>query len=146
MSRGNHAHIDFDRPGASEAFELLLLHRAQQFWLQFQADVPDLIQKQRAPIRKLESALFLHQGSGKRSPLMPEEFALQQAGRNRRAIQFHEIAVVPRTEFVNRPRDQFLSGPGLAGDQHCGVGGSHYLHLRKDRAQAAMPPHNCVQK
>src|SRR5215472_15397284 len=77
MSRGNHAHTDFDRPSASKAFELLLLYGAQQFWLQFQADITDLVQKERAPICKLESALFLHQGSCERSSLMPEEFAFQ---------------------------------------------------------------------
>ena len=65
---------------------------------------------------------------------MPEEFALQQASRNRCAIDLHQIALVPRAEFVNRPRDEFLPGAGLAGDQDCGFSGSHYLHLRKDRA------------
>ena len=89
MRRGDHAHVDFNGPGAAETFELLLLHGAQQFRLQFQADVPDLIEKQRAPIGQFESALFLHQRPGERSPLVPEQFAFQQANRNCRAIQFH---------------------------------------------------------
>ncbi len=102
VSRSNHPHIDLDRVGASESFKFLLLYRAQQFRLQFQGDVSDFIEKERAPIRQLESPLFLHQGAGERTPLVSEEFALQQASRNRCAIDLHQIVVAPRAEFVNR--------------------------------------------
>ena len=30
---------------------------------------------------------------------------------------------------MNRPRDQFLAGPGFTQDQYRGVGGRHHLHL-----------------
>ena len=72
MSCGNHAHVYSESPGTSETFELLLLHGAEQFWLQFQTDVPNLIQEQGAPIRKLESPLFLHQRTGEGSSFVSE--------------------------------------------------------------------------
>ncbi len=45
MGDRNETNIDLNRPAASETFELLLLHSPQEFWLHFQADVADLIQK-----------------------------------------------------------------------------------------------------
>jgi hypothetical protein len=47
--------IDLDRPCASQTFELLLLHSPQQFRLKLQANVADLIQKQRASVGSLSS-------------------------------------------------------------------------------------------
>ena len=58
MGRGNQPHVDLDRPGASQTLELLLLHGPQQFRLQLQADVADLIQKQRASVRQLRIGPF----------------------------------------------------------------------------------------
>src|SRR5208282_4489997 len=54
----DHPHIDTYGPGASQAFEFPLLHRPQQFRLQFQTDVPDLIQEERVAVGEFESALF----------------------------------------------------------------------------------------
>src|SRR5262245_36425941 len=58
VRRRNHPDIAMDRVGASQPFKLLLLYRAQQFWLQFQGDVSDFIQKERTTIREFESPLF----------------------------------------------------------------------------------------
>ena len=58
MSRGNHPHIDLDCFRAAQPFELLLLNRTQQFRLQFQADVADFIEEERAAVRKLEPAFL----------------------------------------------------------------------------------------
>src|SRR5215470_11704106 len=60
VRRGNQPHVDLDRLRASESLEFLLLDRPQQFRLEFQADVADLIQKERASIGQLESPLSLH--------------------------------------------------------------------------------------
>src|SRR5208283_403387 len=57
MRGGNQPHVHADRLGASQPLELLLLDGAQQFRLEFEADVADLIQKQRASVRQLESTL-----------------------------------------------------------------------------------------
>ena len=86
MGRRDDPHIDLDRPCAAQAFELLFLHRAQQFRLQFQADVADLIQKQRAMVSEFESALFLDERPSKRSLLVPEHFAFQQSRGNSGAV------------------------------------------------------------
>src|SRR5437667_11197161 len=82
VSGGNHPHTNLDCPRAAETFELLLLHCAQQFRLQFQTDVADLLQKERASVRKFESAFSLHENVGKGPLLVPEHFALKQCRRN----------------------------------------------------------------
>src|SRR4029077_959112 len=110
MRGGNQPHIDLDRLRASEPLELLLLEGAQQCGLEFQADVADLIQKQRASVRQLESTLSLDQGTGKGSLLMAKQFALQQPRRDRGAVDARIGAFAPRAEVVNRARNQFLSG------------------------------------
>ena len=44
------------------------------------------------PLRELEAADLLRDGAGKRALLVPEELALEQAGRNRGAVQLDERA------------------------------------------------------
>jgi hypothetical protein len=69
MRRGHQPHIHADGFRAAKALELLFLQSAQKLRLQVQADVPDLVEKQRAIIRELESSTLLDQGARKRSPL-----------------------------------------------------------------------------
>ena len=123
VSRGNDPHINMNSPGASQPFKLLLLQHAQQLCLQFERNVSDLVQKERASIREFEAPLLLHQRAGERPLLVSEQFALEQSRWNRGAVHLYQVAVTPRAEFVNSLRKHFLPGPSLAGEQHGGVGG-----------------------
>jgi hypothetical protein len=55
---GDDPRIDMDRFGTPQPLELLLLNGTQQLWLQFQADVPDFVEKKRTLIGELNSAFF----------------------------------------------------------------------------------------
>ena len=79
VSRGNDPNIDMNGPGASQALKLLLLQHPQQFRLQFERNVSDLVQKERASMGQFESPLFLHERTGERALLVSEQFALQQS-------------------------------------------------------------------
>ena len=62
----------------------------RQFELEFQRQVGDLVQEQRALVDQLDAAQALVKA---RSLLVAEHFAFKQPGRNRRAIQFDKSAV-----------------------------------------------------
>ena len=119
MGGGDDTHVDVDRLDASQTLELLFLNGTQQLWLQFQADVADLVEKERTPIGELESALLLQQGSREGPSLVPEQLALEQSrgiaaqlirtnGRSRlalrlciaRAISSFPVPVSPCTSTV----------------------------------------------
>src|SRR5215470_8604546 len=69
--RGSHQpHIHALRASASQPLELLLLHHAQQLWLQFQRNVTNFVEKERPPIGQLEAADLLRHRSGKSTPFM----------------------------------------------------------------------------
>ena len=66
---------------------------------------------------------------------MPEKFAFIQLLGDGSAIDFDHGASAPRTSIMNLPRDQFLAGTRLAGNQHTGVGRPHHLDLPQDGSQ-----------
>src|SRR5215468_5330538 len=69
--RGSHQpHIHALRACASQPLKLLLLDHAQQLGLQFQRNVTNFVEKERPPIRQLETADLLGNRTGKSAFLM----------------------------------------------------------------------------
>src|SRR5712675_3146788 len=117
IGRRDDTNIDARGTGAAYGLELALLEHTEQLRLKLHWHVSDFIQKQCAAVRQCKSADMRIDRSGKGSALVPEKLAFEKTGRHRRAVHFDEIAAAPRTEFVNRARDNLLAGPGFAGDQ-----------------------------
>src|SRR5437762_12144898 len=96
---GNHADIDADRKISTEAFKLAALEDAQQVGLHRYRHRADLVQKQSSTISRFEQSLALSIGTGKRAPLMAEEFTPQECFRQCAAIDgiktFVEAGTVP---------------------------------------------------
>src|SRR4029077_3827551 len=65
-------------------------------------------------MRQFQAPDFLGNGAGECALLMPEKLAFQQAGRNGGTIQLYKGSLAARTELVDGPRNQILSGAGLA--------------------------------
>ena len=63
---------------------------------------------------------------------MAEQFALQQGVGDRAAIDRNERPLRSPAALVHRPRDEFLAGPRLAGDEDVDVAGRHALDDRID--------------
>ena len=78
VGRRDDAEIDLDGLIAAHAHNLALLQNTQQVGLRLQADVADLVEKNRAALGDFELALLAILRAGERAFLMPEEFALQQ--------------------------------------------------------------------
>ena len=134
---GDKTNIHRNRSSPAQPLYLLLLQGTQELGLQFQRQVSDLVQEQRAHMSQFQSSDALRDRPGEGAFLMAKELALQQAERNGRAIQLHKGPVTSRTDCMNRPRDQLLTGPGLTQDQHGRVGRSNRFHLLQHGLQVA---------
>src|SRR5262249_14165918 len=121
---------------ASETFELPFLQDPQQLGLQRQRDVANLIQKEGSVVGEFKAADFLRDGSGKRTLLMTEEFALQQVKGNGRAIQLHKRASAACADIVNGFGDQLLTSTCFPEDQHRRIGRCHSFHFSQNGRQS----------
>ena len=65
-------------------------------------------------VGEFEAPDSLRHGAGERASLVSEHFTLKKAGRNRGAVEFHELPIRTGAQVVNRAGDQFLTGSGLA--------------------------------
>ena len=111
VCRCDQAHINRNGARAAEPLELLLLKSAQELRLEFERQISDFVEKQRSPVGEFQAADFLRNRSRESASFMAEEFAFEQARRNRRAVQFHERLFPARTEIVDRPGDQIFPVP-----------------------------------
>ena len=118
MGGGDDAHVHADQFAPAYAEELALGQHPQQPRLQRQRHVADFVQKQRAAIGLLEATDVALLRAGEGAGFVAEQFALQQLRRNRSGVQRDERLARTRRLVVQRMRDQFLAGAGLAGDQH----------------------------
>src|SRR4029077_6788952 len=138
--------IDACGTGAAYSLELALLEDTEQLGLKLQWHVSDFIKKQCASVRQRKTADMRIDRSRKGSAFVPEKLTFEKAGRHRRTVHFDEIPATARAEFVNRAGDNFLAGPGFAGDQDGGVRWCHGLDFREDVAEAATAPHDRFQE
>ena len=97
---------------------LPLLQHAQQLDLRHRHHLGDLVEEQRAAIGQLEAAGAPIGGAGERAALVPEDLALEQRLRNRRAVDGDKRRLGARAELVDRLRDQLLARARLADDEH----------------------------
>src|SRR5262249_24795471 len=107
--------------------ELLLLQDAEQLGLQLQRDVADFVQEERSLVGQLETTSLRADGAGEGALLVTEQLTLQQTGGDGRAVELDERASLPRAQFVQGPRDQFLARARFAANEHRGAGAGNRL-------------------
>ena len=118
IGRRDEPDIDLHRRRAADPLEPLLLERAQNFGLQRQRQIADLVEKERSPVRHLELAGLPGHGAGERALLVAEELGFEQRFGNRRAVDRDKRRVGALAEGVQRAREQLLAGPALALEEH----------------------------
>src|SRR5260370_34209510 len=74
---------------------------------------------------QFEASSFSRDGSGERSPLVTEQFALEKSRGNRGAIHSYEWPVATGTPVVDGVGDEFLAGPCLTQSENRGISWSH---------------------
>src|SRR4029453_4505428 len=78
-------------------------------------------------------------GAGKRPSDVAKELGFEQRFGNRAAVQGDEAMQAPRTVMVNRPSDDLLPRPGLAGDENRAAGRRHgFQQLDQGGIRAAL--------
>ncbi len=116
---------------ASETFELLLLDRAEELGLQFDWQIADFVEQQRAAVRHLKASHSGRHSPSKRTSLIPEHLALEQSRGNRRAVNRDKTVVPACARLMNGPCNQFLARARLALDKNRAVRGCDNLHMFK---------------
>ena len=119
MRRGQHADVDLDCGSLVPSGSIVpSCKHAQQLGLRQRRNLADLVEEQRAAVRRLEAALAPLDGAGEGAGLVPEQLGLEQRLGERGAVDGHEGAVAPRAAARGAAGHQLLAGAGLAGDQH----------------------------
>src|SRR5260370_31223925 len=137
MGRSYDPNVGSLRPRAAQTLEFTLLKDTKQFRLQLKWDVNDFIEKQRTLVRQFQPANFLRNRAGEGSSLVSEQFTLQEACGNGCAVELDKIPFVATAAFVNGTRDEFLTRPCLAEQNHgritCGYGFNQSEHPAEKR-------------
>src|SRR6478672_2935634 len=96
------------------------LNGPQQLGLEIQAEVPDLVQEERAARCELELSELLLVRTGERAALVAEQRALYQLVRDRGQVYGDERRVPPAGLAMEQARQQLFAGTALAQNQHRG--------------------------
>ena len=91
VGSGDDAHVDRDGPGAAHPGDLHFLQHPQQMDLHLQGQVADLVEENGSVVGALKDAHFsLPLGSGEGPPLVSEELAFDERGRDGAAVDADE--------------------------------------------------------
>ena len=115
---GDDAHVDLHRLGAAHRADLAVLEHAQELALDAEPHFADLVEEDGSPVRLLEEPALRRVRTGKRSPDVSEELALEQPLGNRHAVDRDEGLVGASAVVVDRAGHDFLARSAVAGDEH----------------------------
>src|SRR5215468_6925110 len=113
----DNAHIDRYRDSAADSVHRTFLENSEDFGLSRQAQIADLIQKQRSPVGFLEFSDAAIDAGGD-SLFDAEQLRFHEVVRQCGTIDGYERVLRPRATVVQGFRDQFFSGAALAFDQN----------------------------
>ncbi len=124
VGRGDDSDVDGLRLGRADARDLARLESAQQRRLGGQGHVADLVEEQRAAVRRFEVSDASLVGAREAALLVPEQFGLDQLVGDRRAVDRDEGSLRAGTRQVQVARGDLLAGAVLPEqeDGHVGVG------------------------
>ena len=103
----------------------------EQFGLQRDGHLPDLVEEDGAPVGSLEPALLAAISPRERATLVSEQLALQEIARHRGAVDLHEGALASRRHAVQAVGHHLLADPCLPKNQDGDVGGPDQAHMRR---------------
>ena len=117
-------HVRRHRLRAADARDLPVLDRAEDLRLRPRRHVADLVEEERPAVGLLPLALAVLEGARERPLHVAEELALDELLGDRGAVDLDERARGARRGAVQRPRDELLARPALAGDEDARVRGA----------------------
>ena len=134
VRRRDDARVDGDRPIRADRLHGLSLEHAQELGLRRERQLAELVQEQRATRRLEERALAIALRPRERALHVAEQVRVDQALRDRAAVDHDERPTLAWRRVVDRARAQLLAGARLALDQHGGVGRRGHLEHREQLA------------
>src|SRR5690606_10532492 len=145
VRRGDDADIHAHLLLAADPIEFPLLERAQDLHLHVERHLADLVEEERAPAREIELALGRLVRTGERPLLVAEKLALDEVRRNCAAVDRDKGAIGTRRLLMDRARDELLSRPVVANDQHGGVPGRHLFDEPEDLLHGRRAPDDLLR-
>jgi len=146
MGGRDHAHIDRHRLRRADGPHFAFLQHAQEFYLQRERHVADLVEEDRAAIGGKEETLVRLHRAAEGAAGVTEELRFEQRLRDRPAVHGDEGARAAAARAMDRAREQLLARPRVAEDQHARVRVGHeprlpqqVLHPRAARDDARAP-------
>ena len=102
----------------AEATDGALFEHGEELGLEALGEGPDLVQKERAPVSRLEEPAFRLAGIREGPPLEPEHLGFEESLGDRRAVHVDEGPPGPGACPVERPGHEPLAATGLSLDQN----------------------------
>src|SRR5439155_1569060 len=118
VGRGDEAHVDLDRAVGADRGDALVLDDPEQFGLETEGHLTDLVEEERPAVGRLEQPAPRLAGAREGALLEAEQLRLEQLLRDRRAVHRDERLVPSRAREVERAREELLADARLAVDQH----------------------------
>ena len=118
---GDQVHVDLFYLGRTDALDFAVLNHAQELGLHGERGLADFVEKDGAAVGVFEQAGPRIGRSGERAADVAEELAFEQGIDQRRAVAHRQPLRADRADLVDRARDEFFPGPGLADDQNVRV-------------------------
>ncbi len=125
---------------ATDPLESALFQDAQDFGLDRQGQLSNLVEKQGAAVRHLEASSLSAVSTGEGAFFVSEELALDQRLGNRRAVDRHEGSPTAGRKSMQGASEELLAGTALAGQEHRAVGTRHPLQELQGRTDPLMLP------
>src|SRR5262249_53307421 len=132
----DHADVELDGAGATEALELSLLQYAQQFCLQPRREFADFVEEQCSAFGNFHLALLLNIRTGECAFLMPKQLAFEKCFSDCSTVDGNEGLLHATAVLMNGTRDEFFAGTALALYQDSGIGGRNPADEFKDLAHS----------
>jgi hypothetical protein len=146
IGRGDQPYIDSFGLRTPEPLKLPFLQRAQQFRLELDRDIADLIQEQGAAVRQFEPARLGSESAGEGATLVPKEFAFQQAAWNSGTVELHHGSLAAAAQLMDGARDELFSGPGFTQQEDGRIAGCDGFDQIEDMAQGSALPNDALKE
>ena len=145
IGSGNEPDINLFGFCSSHGRKLSLLQYPQEFCLNGQADIANLIEKDRSAVGHLEKSRLGRHRTGEGSPDVTEQFALQQILGKNSAVNGHKLLVPSRAVEMDGPGDEFLPRAALSIDQHRAIRRSNFCNDPVDLLHLLALPYDVMK-
>ena len=137
---GDHPNVDLHRSSPSDPRDLSLLEKSEQFRLDIQRQLANLVEEEAPPVGILELSATRAHGPRKGTAFVAEDLALEERHGHGGAVDHDKGTGRPRAPPVDHRRDQLLPRAGLPGNQDGRGGRCHLLDDSAHRANFRIDP------